>query len=218
MITTAPVSLRRTPAWARYHGGTYLPGEDPTRRDEARREMARWPRVCQPVPPAPDLEIRPAGMPIAHETRLTAGERTRYRIRAARWLPDADTEGYETVSYVPRASESPLGGMEAALVELLIVAPGDWEAASAAMSRAVRILNHIAQDELAPRDLREACEGWATMLAHSRDSYAAAWWRHQLRSADAFRGALAELVRELASVTFELAYDAQFEYARRGLN
>ena len=102
-------------------------------------------------------------------------------------------------------------------MELLVVAPGDWEAASAAMSRAVRILSHIAQDELVARDLREACEGWSNTLSHSRASYDAAWWRHQLRSADAFRRALSELVRVLSSVVFELAYDAQFEYARRGL-
>lgn len=215
---TTPVTMTRTPMWARYTGGTYLPGEDQVARDAVCREAARWPRICQPVPPAPDLEIRPAGMPVGYEARLTVAERTRYRTRAARWLPDADDEGYELVSCVPRASESPLGGMEAALVELLVVAPGDWAAASAALSRAVRILNHIAQDELVPRDLREACTGWANTISHSRDSYDAAWWRHQLRSADAFRRALAELVRVLASVVFELAYDAQFEYARRGLN
>ena len=165
-----------------------------------------------------DVEALPAGLTVGRETRITVAERTRYRIRAARWLPDADEAGYETVSYVPRAVDSPLGGMEAALVELLVVAPGDWEAASTAMSRAVRILGHIAQDELAPRDLREACEGWASMLSHSRDSYEAAWWRRQLRSADAFRRALSELVRVLSSVVFDLAYDAQVEYTRRGLN
>ena len=65
-MTSPATHLMRTPQWARYTGGTFLPGEDRGLRDEVCRETARWPRICQPVPPSPDLEIRPAGMPIGY--------------------------------------------------------------------------------------------------------------------------------------------------------